>query len=203
MSRKSHTEPDEELLQERADTLESKTTLSPQQSKIAAYHEFGFDREAIGERMNLEVGSVDSNLYRIRRKRTDARFTDLELSSFFYHSWDGDVEVPHTGVRVFYHNTDAYTQRYLLPAIRDKHRDNDVRETTFTDDSEECIHFQKLPFDELPKVVFYDEGQPVDTVDAFSDKALNRDLLNYLTRDLKFTVRRRFGLVDEEPVELS
>ncbi len=46
-----------------------------------------------------------------------------------------------------------------------------------------------------------EDGELVETVDARDSRAVNCELLNYLTVDQDPVVRARLGLEDEEPAE--
>lgn len=187
--------------------LENMTDLSPTQAEVTAVHEAGYDRETIGAQLQIEPETVDSYLNRIRIKTDRASNTWQECRYAFGGTFFRRSNIPSnfntwTGAIVYYDPEDLVFERFVLPAIREKHGHENVEEVPLTRSMYQSgAVFRSLPVDEVPKVAFLEDGELVETVDARDSRAVNCELLNYLTVDQDPVVRARLGLEDEEPAE--
>jgi Sigma-70, region 4. len=166
------------------------TTLSGQQSDVAALYELGHDREEISDRLGVSIGTVDSNLDRIRKKYSLAYHTSRELEATF-----GANRTPsdnYTGIVAYYDADDLVVERYVLPAVHAEH--DRVREVAVTEHGLGSV-LRDTPIDTTPKAIYYEGGEAVEIFDIFD--VADREVMYLLAEDADMSVRARLGFPPE------
>jgi len=171
--------------------LERMTTLSGQQSDVAALYELGHDRNEIADRLDVSIGTVDSNLDRIRKKYTLAHHTSRELEPAF----DNAPVDNYTGLVAYYDVDDLVVERYVLPAIHAEH--DRVRVVAVTEYGLGTV-LRDTPIDTTPKAIHYEDGEAVEIFDIFdvADPEV-MDLLVERGEDGDMLIRDRLGIPPE------
>jgi DNA-binding CsgD family transcriptional regulator len=164
--------------------LERMTTLSGQQSDVAALYELGHDRKEIADRLDVSIGTVDSNLDRIRKKYTLAYHTSRELEPAFDNA-PGDN---YTGIAVYYDTDDFVVQRYVLPAIHAEH--DRVREVAVTEYGLGSV-LQDTPIDRTPKAIYYEDGEAVEIFHILD--VADHEVMCLLAEEANMLARARLG----------
>jgi hypothetical protein len=160
------------------------TTLSGQQSDVAALYELGHDRKEIADRLDVSIGTVDSNLDRIRKKYSLAYHTSRELEPAFDNA-PGDN---YTGIAVYYDTDDLVVQRYVLPAIHAEH--DRVREVAVTEYGLGSV-LQDTPIDSTPKAIYYEDGEAVEIFHI--SHVADHEVMCLLAEEADALVRARLG----------
>jgi len=168
--------------------LERMTTLSGQQSDVAALYELGHDRNEIADRLDVSIGTVDSNLDRIRKKYSLAYHTTRELEPAFDNAPGDD----YTGIAAYYDADDLVVERYVLPAIHAEHER--VREVAVTQHGLGSV-LRGTPIDTTPKAIYYEDGEAVEIFDIFD--VADREVMYLLAEDAGIPVRDRLGFPPE------